>query len=570
MKIFKLLFLFSTFFLLSMYSNAETLESYALKCDQAIGLTVKDFVCDEGTLVPTEHLTPSTATYPNGTCDRPNVLNGKCDKGSRFQVLANTPSAFAVAHCRKQGLGAGQYGDIAVIQHNKNNGATCFYQGALNGNHNGNVKAPKNGVGAPAFWMTPGEIANSNFTCVSCHDNGPIIRNPYLSQIKKDDPVGKDNRLPGALDTNFNSVQPYYFVGDDFASWKAYTVEVSGNMCLGCHRIGVSNKGTGGTGRDFVSLATGSPAQSSKNANSIDSPLWMLPGQTGTNATHISAATQLKNCALRFNAVSQPNGPDCAIKQFTGKRASGVPGNYTAVWGKSTSNEIQVYAWTYQDYRNKYDQLWTSGWRLFSLQPFVVNGVVRYNAVWRPSTQGEIQVYGWTYADYRAKYDELWPQGWRLKILQPYVLNGVVRYTAVWRPSTESEVQVYGWSYADFRAKYDELWPQGWRLKMIQPYVVNGVVYYTAVWRPSTSNEVQVYGWTYADYRAKYDELWPLGWRLTFLQPYLVAGQVRYTAVWRPSTSSEIQVYGWSYDDYRAKYDELWSQGWRLKILQTY
>lgn len=113
--------------------------------------------------------------------------------------------------------------------------------------------------------------------------------------IKKDNPVvGKDNRLPGALDTNFNSDQPYYFVRDDFVSWKSYTVEVSGNMCLGCHRAVISNKGLGGTARNFLSLATGSPAQLSKKPNAIDSPLWMLPSQAVTNATHISAATHLK------------------------------------------------------------------------------------------------------------------------------------------------------------------------------------------------------------------------------------------------------------------------------------
>ena len=41
-------------------------------------------------------------------------------------------------------------------------------------------------------------------------------------------------------------------------------------------------------------------------------------------------------------------------------------------------------------------------------------GTPRYTAVWRPSTEGEIQVYGWTYQDYRAKYDGLWDRGWRL------------------------------------------------------------------------------------------------------------------------------------------------------------
>jgi hypothetical protein len=100
-----------------------------------------------------------------------------------------------------------------------------------------------------------------------------------------------------------------------------------------------------------------------------------------------------------------------------------------------------------------------------------IPGPVRYTAVWRPSTEGEIQVYGWTYQDYRAKYDQLWPQGWRLKLLNVYVVNGQLRYTAVWRPSTEGEIQVYGWTYQDYRAEYDVLWQFSWRLKELDVYV---------------------------------------------------------------------------------------------------
>jgi hypothetical protein len=60
--------------------GGDTLEGYAQKCDQAIGVTVPDFNCDSGTLVPTTH-------FANNKCDRPNVLNSMCDPFSRFQVL---------------------------------------------------------------------------------------------------------------------------------------------------------------------------------------------------------------------------------------------------------------------------------------------------------------------------------------------------------------------------------------------------------------------------------------------------------------------------------------------------
>nr|MBA3967409.1 hypothetical protein [Nitrospirales bacterium] len=267
-------------------------------------------------------LTPASATYPDGICDRPNVLNGKCDRGSRFRVLINTPNAYVVAHARKMGLSQGQYGDVAIIQHNKENGKTCFYQGALEDfhlSHDAKVKAPSKGVGNPAFWMTPSQIVNSKFPCVSCHDNGPIIRSPYLAQISG------PNQLPGAGDITFNSdPEPYSFVGADFASWKAYKVEVSDNRCNGCHRMGVNNVsntvivGNNGTALDLGIKAT-DRSQVSKHPHSATSPIWMTPGQVTFDQGTADAALAIKQCAEQFHAGSPflPNSSSCKITQYT-------------------------------------------------------------------------------------------------------------------------------------------------------------------------------------------------------------------------------------------------------------
>lgn len=100
--------------------QADTLQDYAQQCDKAMGIgaTVQDFDCDAGTEVPVTHYTGS------GTCDEPNRLNLVCDPGSHFQVLTRTDDAYVVGHCRKKGNASGEYGDIAVIQFNRKNGAT--------------------------------------------------------------------------------------------------------------------------------------------------------------------------------------------------------------------------------------------------------------------------------------------------------------------------------------------------------------------------------------------------------------------------------------------------------------
>lgn len=242
----------------------------------------------------------------------------------------------------------------------------------------------------------------------------------------------------------------------------------------------------------------------------------------------------------------------------------------TAVWRKENQKEMQVYDWNYENFKRKYDDLWSQGWRLHLIKNTVKNNEVRYTAVWRKSNDSEIQVYGWAYEDFKKKYDELWPQGWRLKLLDNFVYNGKVLYTAVWQKAPADEIQVYGWSFEDYKKKYDELWPQGWRLKLLNNFVYNGKVLYTAVWKKSTENEYQVYGWSYQDFRKKYDEIWTKGWRLKMLNSYVVNDKVLYTAVFNQSTAPEVQVYTWPYADFRKKDAEMRKTGWSMVSLNVY
>src|SRR6185312_1746992 len=164
--------------------------------------------------------------------------------------------------------------------------------------------------------------------------------------------------------------------------------------------------------------------------------------------------------------------------------------------------------------------------------------------------QSEIQVYGWTYPDYRKKYDELWPLGWRLYILQSYVVNNQIYYNAVWRKWMGGEFQLYNGTPSEVKARSNSL-GDSWQLYILQPFVYQGAVRYNAVWRPAGKvGQSAMFDATYADYRANYDSIWPKNWRLQSLQSYALGGQARYSAVWRWGSVPEIQVYGWAYADY--------------------
>jgi hypothetical protein len=314
-------------------ANADELQDYAAQCDKAIGVTVPDFDCDAGTDVPGQGSVFS-GNHPGATCDEPNRLRGLCDPGSRFQVLVNSDSAYVVAHCRKEDGDPHMYGDIAVIQYSRKNGATCFYQALGNENHGDMlggksdpdapempVKAPSNGQRPNTLWMDPQSVANIG--CGGCHDNGPLIRSPYLNGL-----TGV-NMLPGSDDDTFNSDgELYSFVGDAFKDWVAYTVEVSGpaSECMSCHRLGVSNipvaaRGANkGTAMDFATRATAAQ-EKSKNPPSAASPIWMERDPVevvfdDVAKAHSDWALTIHKCAEKFDPSNLPDTDDCRIRPF--------------------------------------------------------------------------------------------------------------------------------------------------------------------------------------------------------------------------------------------------------------
>ena len=317
---------------------SDSLEEFSAKCFEAIGLDVPAFNCDDGTLVPTTNV--SEDEFGNLLCDNPNVLSGVCDPGSRFQILAQTDDAIVVAHCRKKNQGE-NYGDIAVIQYNQVNGATCFYQ-ALDSDLPALVTAPREGITPEFPWLPPETTAGIN--CVACHDNGPFIRSPYLGQLRDVEPnpeTGFVDRLPGTNADDpvwgrrfeWNQNEPYSFVGNDFQSWQVFSVQVEGNLCTECHRLaisksnGVFNAGDGTASR-FGLIAT-AETQASKNPHSAESPIWMLPDETAYSTDMEILALEIANCAdaLIVGEVS-PDG--CTALQFGGGDTCEVGGGLPA------------------------------------------------------------------------------------------------------------------------------------------------------------------------------------------------------------------------------------------------
>jgi len=315
----------------------DSLTEYAAKCDAATGIHVPGFSCGDGTEVPGQGDVP--ATFPPTThCDQPNVLNGQCDPGSKFQVLpGGNADAVAVAHCRKVGLpkDGPLYNDIAVIQYNKKNGATCFYQ-ALSNLPGQNIPAPSSvgenpwQSGNPAHWIDP--AGTENIGCTGCHDNGGFIRSEYLAQLKP-----PENVLPNTASGFDNLSTPVKYVGLDYASNRSWSITAKaapgdpGPACTTCHRLAVPNRLAfgiiNGTAAHFANIAT-APAQLSKNPHGPNSPIWMRPGQVTYNSAAEATATKFHNCAVAFfNSGFVTVPPGCTFTPLASPWSSGFLSN---------------------------------------------------------------------------------------------------------------------------------------------------------------------------------------------------------------------------------------------------
>ncbi len=292
--------------------STETLEAYTAQCERAVGLVIPDFSCEAGVRVPGQDIEEP------GRCRTPNVLNSECDPGSKFQVLARSEDAAAVAHCRKTGLEEGKYSDIAVIAYNKRNGAVCFFQalGYLDGTA---VPAPSKGSGLWregddwSQWYTPQQTADVG--CTGCHDSGGFIRSPYLAQL---------GLLPSTAEGFTNGKHlPLRFVGDAFADDRSWHVEVDpppcpeGEVCLQCttcHTLAVNNRRPGqGTAMALAKIAT-ADEQEAKLPHSQYSPIWMRPGQVRYSEEAAQSAKRYYDCAKSFlEGKPEEAPPGCTV-----------------------------------------------------------------------------------------------------------------------------------------------------------------------------------------------------------------------------------------------------------------
>jgi len=250
--------------------------AYAQQCAAQMG-KIPAFNCMKGTIIPITRKGVAQ-TQPVASCDKPVQLGtpgGPCVPFSRFQRLSTgNPNVETAVICRKyhasNGPNDATFHDIAVIQHHKGTGETCFFQSPPDEARNGsNVPSPQeSSANASHYWLEPIPFFGpGGITCTNCHDADPFVWSPYIAQvadISKWDPLGKW------------SSNSHNLFGHTVSTFKPQN-----NSCATCHRIGSRTCQVGGAistheYSDQLLMPVGFSGTAKQWHTQFDGPLTML------------------------------------------------------------------------------------------------------------------------------------------------------------------------------------------------------------------------------------------------------------------------------------------------------
>ena len=187
-------------------------------------------------------------------CDNPVQLElsggqGQCVPFSRLVKLNSVkPTVLAFAICRKyldrgttddQRAKEPTFDDIAVVQHDRLTGKTCFFQSTFEdpadpdkkATHDGKKTVPQptsDSADAKKFWAESPEVISIG--CTKCHAGDPFYWSPYVAPVLD------------KLELNPNGRYNSNFAGLFGAPTKTFRPKLSpteNNACVTCHRFGL-------------------------------------------------------------------------------------------------------------------------------------------------------------------------------------------------------------------------------------------------------------------------------------------------------------------------------------------
>lgn len=225
--------------------SPETLEGYACHCAEALG-SLEPWSCLDGDVIPvTRDGVSLDLDDPDyfATCDRPawllpngclpNARVGRLEaRGRDGRPLDGVQWVYICRHVQPRGSGETTFENVALIGHDPESGATCFFQGPhVSSTDTARIPPPDEPPnatpdGAPKaadFWGPTAEAVLGERACLRCHDADPWIHSPYVDQVPDVVP------FPALGDP------PYYDLRTGLAP---PSILPAANACTTCHPVG--------------------------------------------------------------------------------------------------------------------------------------------------------------------------------------------------------------------------------------------------------------------------------------------------------------------------------------------
>jgi hypothetical protein len=278
------------------YSAPQSRLDYAQQCAKEMG-PIPTFNCMKGDVIPiTKNGQPVTQARSGEDCDNPVQLgigSSQCVPFSRFlRIPTSKPTVETVVICRKyeeddHGPLDTAFTDIALVQHNRATGNTCFFQSNLEQHLDGtSVPSPQaNTARASNYWLEPSGV--NRIHCTTCHDADPFVWSKYVTQV--------------ANPTNWNALGLWNSNYQGLFGQTVKTFRPANNTCTTCHRVGSVRCNRSDIGDGHVSV------------REVADKLWMPPGFSGTqqewDSVYKNAVSEIYDCC------DNPSAPNCNAKE---------------------------------------------------------------------------------------------------------------------------------------------------------------------------------------------------------------------------------------------------------------
>ena len=539
---------------------------YADQCAAEMG-TIPGFNCLDGELLDiTVNGVSQSQPTASGNCDKPvqlGLAGNQCVPFSRLlRIDTGKPSVTTIAICGKYFASSGpqdqRFDDIAMIQHNKATGRTCFFQSKLESNLDGrSVPSPSDRTAAGSnYWLENTNGGPNGIPCSSCHAADPFIWSTFVAQkadLSKWDPLGK-------YDSNFAGLFGAY--GKVFSP--------AGNACTSCHRFG---KGPANdlACNSFPTRYTGHLPDATNPAE------FVMPPGFGTNASawHASfdtAFAQIQRCC------ANPDLAECRSR-VANDEAPDDGSRFAAIWVKQAGPVfVARHGLTSQQYQQAFDTfVGQQGYCLIDVSGYQVNGEARYAAIWEKKTcPSFVARHGLTSQQYQQAFDTLvGQQGYRLKLVNGYEVGGQDFYAAIFEKSPGPAFTArHGLTSQQYQQEFDTLIGQGYCLSLVSGYAAGNEDRYAAIWEKQACPPfVARHGMTSQEYQQQFDTLvGQQGYHLKLVSGHKVGNQTSYAAIWEKSPSPAfVARHGLTSEEYQQAFDTLvGQQGYRLIWVDGY